>query len=69
LGWGKAWAGGWDGNAVKLGCDDHCTTINVIKHIEFKKKKKDSLSPLQNFYSYQQGQDPGITLFKSSPKY
>ena len=20
----------WDGNAIKLGCDDHCTTINVI---------------------------------------
>ena len=18
----------WDGNAIKLGCDDHCTTIN-----------------------------------------
>ena len=27
-GWG---VGVWDGNAVKLGCDDHCTTINVIK--------------------------------------
>ena len=23
--------GVWDGNAIKLGCDDHCTTINVIK--------------------------------------
>ena len=28
----------WDGNAIKLGCDDRCTTINVIKVIEFKKK-------------------------------
>ena len=39
----RGWRDGlgvWDGNAVKLGCDDHCTTINVIKHIEFKKKKK-----------------------------
>ena len=26
--------GVWDGNAIKLGCDDHCTTINVIKFIE-----------------------------------
>ena len=26
--------GVWDGNTVKLGCDDHCTTINVIKFIE-----------------------------------
>ena len=24
----------WDGNAIKFGCDDHCTTINVIKFIE-----------------------------------
>ena len=23
----------WDGNATKLGCDDCCTTINVIKFI------------------------------------
>ena len=26
--------GAWDGNCIKLGCcDDHCTTINVIKFI------------------------------------
>ena len=24
----------WDGNAIKFGCDDCCTTINVIKFIE-----------------------------------
>ena len=24
----------WDGDAIKLGCDDHCTTINVVKFIE-----------------------------------
>ena len=29
--------GVWDGNAIKLGCDDHCTAIKVIKFIEFKK--------------------------------
>ena len=29
--------GVWDGNAIKFGCDDHCTTINVIKFIELKK--------------------------------
>ena len=22
---------GWDGNAIKFGCDDRCTTINVIE--------------------------------------
>jgi len=22
--------GVWDGNSIKLDCDDHCTTINVI---------------------------------------
>ena len=31
--WGR---GGeiWDGNAIKLGCDDRCTTVNIIKFIE-----------------------------------
>ena len=24
----------WGGNAIKFGCDDHYTTINVIKFIE-----------------------------------
>ena len=33
-GWGM---GVWDGNAVKFGCDDCCTTINVIKFINLKK--------------------------------
>ena len=29
--WGVGDAlGVWDGNAIKLGCDDHWTTINVI---------------------------------------
>ena len=32
-GWGDALRV-WDGNAVKFGCDDCCTTINVIKFIE-----------------------------------
>jgi len=31
--WGDA-QGVWEGNAVKFGCDDRCTTINVIKFIE-----------------------------------
>ena len=26
--------GVWDGNTIKFGYDDHCTTINVIKFIE-----------------------------------
>ena len=34
LGGGGGGLGIWDGNAIKLGCDDHCTTINVIKSIE-----------------------------------
>jgi len=33
LGVGDA-LGVWDGNATKLGCDDHCAAINVIKFIE-----------------------------------
>ena len=32
--------GVWDGNVVKLGCDDGCTTINIIQFIELKKLKK-----------------------------
>ena len=31
------WGGGgmrWDGNAIKFGCDDHCTTTDVIKFTE-----------------------------------
>ena len=32
-GWGNI-LGGWDGNAIKFGCNDRCTTINVIKFIE-----------------------------------
>ena len=28
------------GNAVKLGCDDRCTTTNVIKFIELKNNSK-----------------------------
>ena len=32
--------GVWEGNAIKVGCDDSCTTINVIKLILKKKKKK-----------------------------
>ena len=30
-----------DGNVTKLGFDDRCTTIDVIKFTELKKKKKD----------------------------
>ena len=26
--------GVWDGNAIKLGCDDCCTSINTIKFSE-----------------------------------
>ena len=25
--------GVWDGNPIKLDCDDHCTTINVINSL------------------------------------
>ena len=35
-GTGGVWGclGVWDGNVLKLGCDDSCTTINRIKFIE-----------------------------------
>ena len=34
---GERWAGVWDRNVLKLGCDDGCITINIIKFTEFKK--------------------------------
>ena len=34
---GKDGLGVWDGNVVNLGCDDGCTTINIIKFIELRK--------------------------------
>ena len=39
LGVGDA-LGLWDGNPIKLDCNDHCTTTNVIKSLSNKKKKK-----------------------------
>ena len=38
--WGRDGLGVWDGNIVKLGCNDGCTTINIIKFIELTKRKK-----------------------------
>ena len=36
--WGVGDAlGAWDGNTIKLDCDDHCTTINVINSLSNKK--------------------------------
>ena len=32
--------GFWDGNPIKLDCDDHCTTINVINSLSNKKKSR-----------------------------
>ena len=29
--------GVWGGNVVKLGCDDGCTTVNILKFTELKK--------------------------------
>ena len=34
--WGDV-LGLWDGNSIKLGHDDHCTTINVINSLSNKK--------------------------------
>ena len=31
---GEGWAGSWGWKYCKMGCDDCCTTINVIKFIE-----------------------------------
>ena len=40
---GEIWLGaGWDGNVLKLGCDDGCTAINIIKSIELKNNRADA---------------------------
>ena len=51
-GWEDA-LGVWDGNGIKLDCDDHSTTVNVIKFIEQKEKKK---SPQRSQYKEDQKQ-------------
>ena len=43
------WGGGdglgfWDGNIIKLCCDDHCTIISVIKFIELRNTVTSSLA-------------------------
>ena len=43
-----------DGNAIKSGYDDHCTTVNVIKFIELKKRKKFLKIVLGKLDSYMQ---------------
>ena len=35
---GRDGLGVWDGNVVKLGCDDGCTTVNIIKFTELRKR-------------------------------
>ena len=34
---GRDGLGVWDGSVVKFGCDDHCTTINIIQLVELKR--------------------------------
>ena len=43
----------WNGNVVKFGCDDGCTTINIIKFIELKKNKENT-----EFPSWLRGNEP-----------
>ena len=38
MGGGGDALGMWDGNPIKLDCDDHCTIINVINSLSNKKK-------------------------------
>lgn len=44
---GEGWTGGWNGDVLKLGCDDGCTTI--IKFIELLKKKKEEDRELRTY--------------------
>ena len=40
MGGGGEALGLWDENPIKLDCDDHCTTINIINSLSDKKKKE-----------------------------
>jgi len=44
--------GVWDGNAIKLKCDDCCTTINVIKFIELRKKTINAVEGMEKREPY-----------------
>ena len=46
MGWGDA-LGLWDGNSIKLDCDDHCTTTNVINSLSNKKIKNKKINVAQ----------------------
>ena len=46
LGGGGDALGLWDRNPIKLDCDDHGTTINVINSLSNKKRKKKKRKPL-----------------------
>ena len=50
-GWGDR-LGVWDGNAIKLKCDDCCTTINVIKFIELRKKTINAVEGMEKREPY-----------------
>ena len=41
VGGGEDRLGIWDGNVIKLGCDDNFSTINVIKFTEVNKREKE----------------------------
>ena len=49
MGGGGDALGVWDGNSIKLGCDDRSTTINAIKFIELKTNKRYPLLELSQF--------------------
>ena len=42
---GEEWTGVWDGNVLKLDCDDDCATINIIKALNLKKQRKSHQPP------------------------
>ena len=42
--------GVWDGNRIKLDCDDHCTPINVINSLSNKKKPDQTKTKFSFFF-------------------
>ena len=57
VGRGRGGRGVWDGNVLKLGDDDGCTTINIIK-IHWRTSHRGSLINEPNWYPWRWGFDP-----------